>query len=103
MTIELAILLSVVSVSAALYFGISSKKRCDKTDAQKDSAEMATVIVKLENIGNGVNEIKADMRNMREEVAATRERVVAVEASAKQAHKRIDELAGTRRHGGNEE
>ena len=64
---------------------------------------MATVIVKLENIGNGVNEIKADMRNMREEVAATRERVVAVEASAKQAHKRIDELAGTRRHGGNEE
>ena len=103
MTIELTVLLSVLSVSAALFFGISSKRRSEKTEVKKESADMATVIVKLENIGNGVNEIKADMRNMREDVTENRERIVAVEASAKQAHKRIDEMTGSRRRGRAEE
>lgn len=98
LSIELTILLSGISVAAALYFGISNKTRNTKTDVKKESADMATVIVKLENIGNGVNEIKADMRNVREDVAENRERIVRVEASAKQAHKRIDELAGVRRY-----
>ncbi len=103
MTIELTIILSVLSVAAAIYFGLAGKRRNDQQDTRRETSDMTTVVVKLENIGNGVNEIKSDLRNIREDVTENRERIVAVEASAKQAHKRLDELAGVRRLRGGEE
>ena len=48
------------------------------------------MIVKLENIGDGVSEIKSDMKNVKGEVQELRERLVAVEQSAKSAHHRLD-------------
>lgn len=94
MTIEVALLLTGVSVCAAVYFGICAKRRSDQSDVRRDSTDMTTVVVKLESISSGVNEIKADLRNVREDVNATRERLIVCEQSAKQAHKRIDELGG---------
>ena len=52
------------------------------------------MIVKLENIGDGVSEIKSDMKNVKGEVQELRERLVVVEQSAKSAHHRLDGLAG---------
>ena len=90
MTLELSIVISVLSVSFALYSGISNLKRNDKKDTAEETAQLTTVIVKLENIGDGVSEIKSDMKNVKE----LRERLVAVEQSAKSAHHRLDGLAG---------
>ena len=90
MTLELSIVISVLSVSFALYSGISNLKRNDK----KDTAQLTTVIVKLENIGDGVSEIKSDMKNVKGEVQELRERLVAVEQSAKSAHHRLDGITG---------
>ena len=92
MTIEIALLLTGVSVCAAVYFGIASKRRSDRADTRQDSTAMTTVMVKLETIGAGVNEIKADIRNVREDVNATRERLIVCEQSTKQAHKRLDDI-----------
>lgn len=92
MTIEVALLLTGVSACAAVYFGIASKRRGDKADARQDNTAMTTVMVKLETISSGVNEIKADIRNVREDVNATRERLIVCEQSTKQAHKRLDEM-----------
>lgn len=97
MTIEVALLLTGVSVCAAVYFGICAKRRNDKADARQDNTTMTTVMVKLETIGAGVNEIKADIRNVREDVNATRERLIVCEQSTKQAHKRIDDMSSPRR------
>lgn len=94
MTLELSILISVISVSFALYSGISNLKRNNRKDTAEDAAQLTTVIVKLENIGDGVSEIKADMKNVKGEVQELRERLVAVEQSTKSAHHRIDGLAG---------
>lgn len=94
MTVEVTVLLSALGVAFAIYFGLCTRRRNDRTDAQKDSSAMTTVVVKLESISSGVNEIKADLRNVREDVNATRERLIVCEQSAKQAHKRIDELGG---------
>ena len=52
------------------------------------------LIVKLENIGNGVNEIKSDMRNMRNDIQDLRDRLIIVEQSTKSAHHRLDGLEG---------
>ena len=56
---------------------------------------MTTLIVKLENINNGVNEIKSDMRNMRNDIQDLRDRLIIVEQSTKSAHHRLDGLDGT--------
>lgn len=97
MSVELTVLISVLSVSLSLFFGLHNSKRNFRTDAQKDAADMTTVIVKLENIGTGITEIKGEMRSMKEDAQESRERIVKVEESAKQAHRRLDELY--RRHG----
>lgn len=90
MTIEVALLISVVSVVFGLYQGISNLKRNHKVDTKSDATELTTVIVKLENIGDGISEIKTEMRNVKDDMKEINERVIRVEESSKQAHKRID-------------
>ncbi|MDD3212070.1 MAG: hypothetical protein PHY64_00220 [Eubacteriales bacterium] len=100
MSIELTILISVLSVAAAIYFGLSSKRRNDRQDTQRETADMTTVVVKLENIGNGINEIKGDMRNVRDEVRNLGERQAKTEESLKSAWNRINEIVRLKGSGG---
>ena len=92
MTIELTIFLSVISVCVAAVFGYATYSRNKTLDDRKDSSEMTTVIVKLENISTGISEIKLDIKDVKNEVKELRERVAKVEASTKSAHNRIDEI-----------
>lgn len=92
MTVEVALLISGVSLAFALYQGITNMKRNRTQDDKQDASQLTTVIVKLENIGEGVNEIKSDMKGVKEDVVELRERIVAVEQSAKSAHHRVDLL-----------
>jgi len=97
MTIEWTVLLSVLSVSAAIFFGLKASRRADKADDQKEATDMTTVSVKLDFIRTDVSDIKSGLHGMQDEAKDTRERLVAVEASTKQAHKRIDDLMPARR------
>ena len=92
MTVEVALLISGVSLAFALYQGITNMKRNKTQDDKQDASQLTTVIVKLENIGEGINEIKSDMKGVKEDVVELRERIVAVEQSAKSAHHRVDLL-----------
>ena len=74
--------------------GVSGIRRNQATDDKKEASEMTTLIVKLENINNGVNEIKSDMRNMRNDIQDLRDRLIIVEQSTKSAHHRLDGLEG---------
>ncbi len=97
MTIEVALLISGVSLAFGIYAGISNLKRNQKADTKQDTAELTTVIVKLENIGTGITEIKSEMSNVKNDIKEDRERLIRVEESAKQAHKRIDTLENYKR------
>ena len=92
MTIEVALLISGISLAFGIYQGVSNMKRNQKSDDKKDASEMTMVIVKLETIGTGITEIKADMSNVKDDIKETRERLIKVESSAAQAHKRLDTL-----------
>lgn len=94
MTIEIALLISGVSLAFGIYQGVSNLKRNKASDDKKEASEMTAVIVKLESIGTGVTEIKLDMKNIRADIQELRERLVVVEQSSKQAHRRIDEVVG---------
>ncbi len=92
MTIEVALLISGISVAFSIFAGISNLRRNQKLDDKKDATEMTTVIVKLENISIGISEIKNEMINVKNDIKESRERLIKVEESAKQAHKRLDTL-----------
>lgn len=91
MTIEVALVISGVSLAFGLYSGIANMKRNSKTDTQQEATQLTTVIVKLENLGTGITEIKNELGNIKNDTRELRDRIIAVEQSTKQAHKRIDE------------
>lgn len=92
MKIELITLISVGGICTSIYFGLSGFRRNQKSDDKQEASETTSMIVKMENIGNGVNEIKSDIKSIRDENKESRERLIIVEQSAKQAHKRIDKI-----------
>lgn len=98
MTIEIALLISVVSVAFSIFSAITNFSRNRKTEQKKEATEMTTVIVKLENISKGIAEIKIDNTNIKNEVKELRERIIIIEQASKQAHKRLDDLIGSEKY-----
>ena len=90
MTIEAALLISGISVTFGIYQGVSNLKRNERTEAKNDASELTTVIVKLENIGEGIKEIKSELGNIKQDINDITVRLVKVEESSKSAHKRLD-------------
>lgn len=73
MTIEIALLISGVSLAFGIYQGVSNLRRNNKQDDKEDATQLTTVIVKLENIGDGVTEIKSDLKNIKDDIKKFRE------------------------------
>lgn len=90
MTVEIAILLSGLSVGFGIFQGISNLKRNQTNDAKNDASQLTTVIVKLENIGTGITRIESEVMSLKNDFKEDHERLVKVEESAKSAHKRMD-------------
>lgn len=79
------ILVSVSSLLLALYTFLSRNSKDNTT-------ELTTVIVKLENIGNGVADIKAEIASMKSDQKDDHDRLIKVESSLATAWKRLDEI-----------
>lgn len=94
MQVEVTTLISALSLIIAIIVAISNIRNKNYLNDRESASQITTLIVKLENIADGVNEIKSDMRNMRTDVENIRERLAKVEQSTKQAHKRIDVMTG---------
>ena len=73
MTIEVALLISGVSLAFGIYQGVTNLRRNSKIDNKQDATQLTTVIVKLENIGDGVTEIKSDLKNIKDDIKEFRE------------------------------
>lgn len=80
MSNDAAMIISFVSVIFGIYQGWIGIKRNQKTDDKKEASQLTTVIVKLENIGIGISELKTDFNNVKLEVREDRERIVKLEA-----------------------
>jgi len=73
MTIEVALVISGISLAFGIYQGVSTMRRNNKCDDKNDATQLTTVIVKLENIGDGVTEIKNDLKNIKDDIKEFRE------------------------------
>ena len=96
MTIDVPILISGLSLLVAIIVAITSIRGRNASVDKQEASQITTLIVKLENIAEGVNEIKADMRSMRNDVQELRDRMVIVEQSTKSAHHRLDAIVGNK-------
>lgn len=90
----IGVVISLLSLIVATVVGFTNVKRNRNADNRQTTAEMTTVIVKLEAINTSVTEIKADVRNQRSDIQDLRDKVIATEQSCKAAHHRIDMLEG---------
>lgn len=92
MSIEIALLISIVSVCFSVFFGLKNSKRSDTKDIEERVKENTRINMKLDNIASNTTEIKNDVSEMRKEINLHGERIIKVEDSVKSAHHRLDGL-----------
>lgn len=79
MTASVIVGICALAVSAIACY--TTLRRNNKRDDKEDSSQMTTVIVKLENINEGVKDIKKDMAEIRSDVRDHGERIVRLETA----------------------
>lgn len=92
MTIEVSLIIAIISLGFALYSGIFNLKRNRAADNRQAASQLTQVMVKLDIMNDMLSEIKADIGNIRSEVQDLRERLVIVEQASKSLHHRMDAL-----------
>ena len=83
----ISLLLTVISVTGVIVFGITSAMRNKTKDDKEQSSQLTTMIVKLENISTTCTEIKNELFNVKEEMKEHAKRLTIVEQSVKSAHR----------------
>lgn len=74
--------------------GLAGWLRNHDSDNEKETSNMTTVIVKLENIRGSISDLKLDLKRTAEDLQSIDRRLTVVEESVKQAHERINEIKG---------
>ena len=92
MNIEIALLISVISVCFSVYFGLKNNKRTDTKDIEERVKDNTRINVKLDDIGQDTKAIKSEISSMREYIKMHNDRIIKVEESCKQAHHRLNGL-----------
>ena len=79
MTLDVNILISIVSVSAALFFGYQAFSRSTHEDTEERASMNARVLTKLDMISDDLKDVKRDNKDLRKEVNGLNERLVVLE------------------------
>lgn len=74
--------------------GLAGWLRNHDSDNEKETSNMTTVIVKLENIRGSISDLKLDLKRTAEDLQSIDRRLTVVEESTKQAHNRINKIKG---------
>lgn len=85
MTVTVPLVISIGTLLFSIYVYITTNNKSNTT-------ELTTVIVKLENIGNGIADIKAEINSMKTEQKEDHDRLIKLESSVTTLWKRLDEL-----------
>lgn len=92
------IFLSVMSVVtplitvASFWLAVKNSKKGDAKDIEVNAESRAEIKVKLDLVLKGMDDMREELKSNRTTMAELSEQITRVEESAKQAHKRIDEL-----------
>lgn len=81
----LPIIISIASLLLAAYSFLS-------TDSRRNTTELTTVIVKLENISSGIKDIKGEIAHMKDDMKDDHDKLIQVETSLSSAWKKINSM-----------
>ncbi|KMY49579.1 hypothetical protein [Peribacillus loiseleuriae] len=88
MEVQIGVLCAIIgAVISFLAFSLNRDK-----DVKTGASESAVIRTKLDNINSGVESIRIDIKANERRVSELSERVIRVEESSKQAHKRLDNM-----------
>jgi peptidoglycan hydrolase CwlO-like protein len=90
MSIETIVAIAVPLI-ALVFTALTFKRNADK-DTGATAAERATMTANISYIRSSIDEIKLDNKSIQKDVSDISKKLVEVEASAKSAHKRLDDL-----------
>ena len=82
---QLPIYISICSLLLAIYTFLSRNNK-------ENTTELTTVIVKLENIGNGISDIKSEIASMKTDQKEDHDRLIKVESSVSSLWKQFNEI-----------
>lgn len=94
MQIEVALLISVLSVGFSILFGLKNTKRTDVKDIEARAKESANINAKLDVVINNVSEIKDEVRRDRMDIVTLDQRLTRIEEAHKSILLQIDKLEG---------
>lgn len=97
----LPITVSILALVSSFYFSSKSAKKTDTKDLEKEITQRTETNLKLDNIARNVADIKYDMSTTKNDIQDLKERVIRVDESAKQAHKRLDTIEARVEHNEN--
>lgn len=86
------VILPLIFSGCALLFTALSFRRTQNHDTDAAAVERATMTADIRYIRDSIDEIKLENRAIRNDMDELKAKVVEIEASAKSAHKRLDDL-----------
>lgn len=90
MNIEMSLLFGALGTILGVIGALGVMKKNSKNDGE----EQASIKTKVDYIARGVDDIRLDIKDQARKIELQNDRLIRVEESSKQAHKRIDELGG---------
>ena len=88
----IGLVISTISVACAIYFSHKNSKKTDVREIEQRVAERTETNMKLDEINRNTQEIRYDVTAVKKDVQRHGEKIIEIEASAKQAHHRLDTL-----------
>lgn len=92
MTIEVAMIISIVSVCFSIFFGLKNSKRTDTKDIEEKAKANAELNFKLDMVLGDLKDIKSQMNNMQATINEHTLGIARLDSSYKSLHKRVDEF-----------
>lgn len=83
---------SLAIAFCALLFTFLNYRRTQNQDTSASATERATMTADVRYIRTSIDEIKLENRAIQKDVGELKTKIVEIEASAKSAHKRLDDL-----------
>ena len=87
-TMEIGFAITVVLFALSVW----SNFRTMKNDTKREGEERSTVLMKLEIIQSGINELKTDVKSVKEDIKELDRRLTVEEQSMKARWKQIDAI-----------
>ena len=92
MTIEITILISVISVSAAIFFGIKSQKRADADDIEERTRQNTKIEVKLDESLSLLKSMQDELKSLVDRITADEKKTDMLTVRVDNLEKRMDKL-----------